>query len=209
MPVKVWAPVLGAALLISLWNGPLPGMTGSSFAAHMTLHLLVVAVAAPLLALGLVEWRGRQSRALRMLDPLRASLLELVVVWLWHMPALHHAAKTRLLPFMVEQGSFLGAGLLFWLAVVGAVHHDHGRHAGTAVIALMLTLAHMTLLGALLSLSPRPLFVHGGDPLGALADQQRGGAIMLVVSAIVYAAAGLVVGHRLLHRVAQPRPGTA
>ena len=186
MPVTVWARVIGTALLASLWTGRLPAMARSSFAAHMTLHLLVVAVAAPLVALGLAQWRGHQSRALRLLDPLRAWLVELVVVWLWHTPALHHAAQVQLLPFVLEQASFLAAGLLFWLAIVGVVQHDHGRQAGTAVIALMLTLAHMTLLGALLSLSPRPLFAHGADPLAALADQQRGGAIMLVVSAIVY-----------------------
>ena len=57
---------------------------------------------------------------------------------------------------------------------------------------------HMTLLGALLSLSPRPLYGGGevscfGVPLTALADQQTGGVVMLLVGAIVYLAGGVAL----------------
>jgi putative membrane protein len=51
----------------------------------------------------------------------------------------------------------------------------------------------MTLLGALLALSPRLLFAHphavGG--LSPLADQHLGGAIMLVAGGIAYLLGGL------------------
>lgn len=198
MPVSAWVPLAGAALLASAWTGPLPLLARGSFTAHMGQHLLVVAAAAPLLALAALQQRGPRSRALRLLSPLPASLVELVVVWAWHVPWLHHAARTGLEPFVAEQALFLAAGLLFWLSIVGAVGDDGGRAAGTAVVALALTLAHMTLLGALLALGPRPLYTHGGDAALALADQQRGGALMLVVSALVYITAGVAVGHRLL-----------
>ncbi len=204
MPLTIWATLAGAALLASAWSGPLPDWATGSFTAHMTLHMLVVAGAAPLLALGVLDRRGPQSRALRLSSPLSASVVELVVVWLWHTPRLHHAAQAHLLVFVLEQVSFLGAGLLLWLAVVGAVHADRGRSAGTALVALLVTLAHMTLLGALLSLGPRALYGHGAD---ALADQRVGGAIMLVVSTIVYLSAGVAIGHRLLHPPAASRAG--
>ncbi len=207
MPLMVWATLFGAALLMSAWSGPLPEMAARSFTAHMTLHMLVVAGAAPLLALGILDRRGAESRALGLIAPLPAAVLELTVVWLWHTPALHHAARVQLVPFIAEQATFLTAGLLFWLSILGAVHGDRGRAAGTAMIALALTLAHMTLLGALLALSPRPIYVHGGVA-DALADQQRGGTIMLVVSTVVYVAAGLAVGHRL-SRSAPARLGRA
>jgi putative membrane protein len=205
MPVTVWAPLVGAALLASAWSGPLPGLARGSFAAHMGLHLLVVNVAAPLLALAVLQQRGPRSRALRLVSPLPASLVELVVVWAWHLPWLHHAARTAVAPFVLEQALFLGAGLLFWLSIVGAVTCDHGRAAGTAVVALALTLAHMTLLGALLALGPRPLYAHGGGTVEALADQQRGGALMLVISAVVYVTAGVLAGQRLLRPLAPVR----
>ena len=63
----------------------------------------------------------------------------------------------------IEQASFLAAGLVLWLAVSAALRDRGGRDAGAAAIALLLTLAHMTLLGALLSLSPRPLYAHRRD----------------------------------------------
>lgn len=207
MPVSAWAPVLGAALLASAWTGPLPRLARGSFAAHMGLHLLVVAAAAPLLALAVLHHRGPRSRALRLLSPLPASLLELVVVWVWHVPRLHHAARTGLGAFVAEQALFLAAGVVFWLAIVGAVSDDRGRAAGSAVVALALTLAHMTLLGALLALGPRPLYAHGNSAAEALADQQRGGALMLVVSAVVYLTAGVLSGQRLLQPTAPVRAG--
>jgi putative membrane protein len=153
----------------------------------------VVAVAAPLLALAVLHRRGPQSRALRLLSPWPASLLELVVVWAWHLPQLHHAARTQLPAFIAEQGMFLAAGLLFWLSIVGAVAGDRGRAAGTAVVALAGTLAHMTLLGALLALAPRPLYenAHAVSGLSPLDDQHLGGAVMLILGSATYLAAGV------------------
>lgn len=198
MPVRAWVPMAAAALLAVAWTGPLPLLARGSFTAHMGLHLLVVAAAAPLLALAVLQQRGPRLRALRVLSPLPASLVELVVVWAWHVPVLHHAARTGLGPFVAEQALFLAAGLLFWLSIIGAASGARGHAAGTALVALALTLAHMTLLGALLALGPRPLYGHGGNAAQALADQQRGGALMLLVTAIVYVTAGVAVGHRLL-----------
>ena len=43
----------GCLLLAALWFGPLPELARQSFAAHMSLHMGVVAVATPLVALGL------------------------------------------------------------------------------------------------------------------------------------------------------------
>jgi putative membrane protein len=53
---------------------------------------------------------------------------------------------------------------------------------------------HMTLLGALFALANRPLFAHaspGPAALSALADQQLGGVIMLLVGGASYLAGGL------------------
>ncbi len=203
MSVTRWAGALGVAILVVAWAGPLPGMAAHSFAAHMSLHMLVVAVAAPLVALGLTArgWPDGWGWP----SPIAASALELAVVWTWHAPRLHQAARGGGLALAIEQASFLAAGLVLWVAVTAALRQRGGRDAGAAAIALGLTLAHMTLLGALLSLSPRPLYAHGNSVGEALADQQRGGAIMLIASAIAYLSAGLVAGHRLLSAPAPVR----
>jgi putative membrane protein len=67
-------------------------------------------------------------------------------------------------------------------------------------VGLLLTSMHMTLLGALLALSPRPLYphLHGAAGLTPLADQQLGGAIMLLVGGVSYLLGGLALTVGLL-----------
>jgi putative membrane protein len=171
-----------------------------SFAAHMTIHMAVVAVAAPLVALGLAGRRADPVRKIPWLfAAIPASLLELVVVSLWHAPDLHEAARHDAAMFVAEQASFLGSGLFLWLSVFGGDAARRTAQAGSAIVALALTFAHMTLLGALLSLSPRPLYRHA-EWSAAIADQQLGGAIMLIVGGIAYIAAGLWLGRGLVRR---------
>ncbi len=69
--------------------------------------------------------------------------------------------------------------------------------------SLLLTSMHMTLLGALIALAPRPLFatmaMHGGAAgLSPLADQQLGGTMMLLIGGASYMAGGLAMLGRLL-----------
>ena len=49
--------IFGLSLLAILWFGPLPKLAQSSFAAHMAMHMGVVAVAAPLLVGGIAGGR--------------------------------------------------------------------------------------------------------------------------------------------------------
>ena len=77
---------LGIALVPIGWAfaaAPL-GMVG-----HMTGHMIAVAVAAPFLAYGIAGSRlDPAERWPTIVTPLAMSLVELVVVWLWHLPAL-------------------------------------------------------------------------------------------------------------------------
>lgn len=187
----------GAAVLAGLWLGPLPGLAQRAFAAHMAMHMGVVAVAAPLLALAIAGARWDPvRRAPTWFPPVPLSLVELVVVWVWHAPALHQAARHHAVGFVAEQGGFLVAGLLVWLAAFGGDPTLRKERAGAGVAALLLTSMHMTLLGALLALTPRPLYGHdhyaeGTQGLDVLADQHLGGAIMLLVGGVAYLAGGL------------------
>lgn len=216
---------VGLAVLGALWLGPLPGLAASSFTAHMILHMGVVAVAAGLLALGVAGGRFDPVFARPgLFAALPASLLELVVVWAWHAPALHHLARERSWGFAVEQGSFLLVGLYLWLAAFGGgalpgagrtapeAVSQAGRlgRAGAGVIGLLLTSMHMTLLGALLALGPRSLYHHPAGGLWGLtplADQQLGGAVMLLVGGVTYLAGGLWLAAGLVRRRAGAEAG--
>jgi putative membrane protein len=185
----------GTAVLVIAWFGPLPGLASQSFAAHMTMHMAVVAVAAPCLALALAGTAADPVRAApRLVAPIQASLIEFLVVWAWHAPALHHAARHETWALVLEQASFLAAGLLLWIAACGGDRVQRRVRAGAGVVALLFTSMHMTLLGALFALASRPLFLHAPDDAltgSSLADQHLGGAIMLLAGGTSYLLGGL------------------
>ena len=186
--------LVAAITLAVAWFGPLPAMARHSFAAHMAMHIAVVAVVAPLIALAVSGTILDPVRAMpRLLAPIPISLIELVIVWAWHVPALHQAAREQTGMFAVEQASFLAAGALLWIAAIGGDHEQRRLRAGAGIAALLFTSMHMTLLGALFALAGRPLFLHGAGPgsAAAVADQQLGGVIMLLVGGAAYLAGGL------------------
>lgn len=154
--------------------------TGSGMAGHMAAHVAAVAIAAPLVALGMPR------RAIPG-GPLAMMVVELLLVWGWHLPALRAAADAIAAVALLEQGMFFAAGVALWRASLAAPAIGGG--------ALLLTSMHMTLLGALIALARRPLYammaMHPAPGLDALADQQLGGAIMLAVGGASYLVGGL------------------
>jgi putative membrane protein len=200
---------LGMLTLGAAWLGPLPAMAAQSFAAHMAMHMMVVAIAAPLLAAGVTGSAFDPAHAQpHLFSPIPASMIELVVVWSWHAPFLHQAARHDVVPLVLEQSMFLAASLLLWLSALSENHPGDRHRAGAGILALLFTSMHMTLLGALFSLAPRPLYPHPAGViagLSSLADQHVGGAIMLIVGGASYLAAGLWLTAGLLRD--RPEPG--
>lgn len=202
------ALIIGMLALAAVWLTPLPQLARHSFSAHMTMHMGVVAVASPLIALALTGGRfDPVMKAPRWFAPIPASIVELVVVWAWHAPALHHAARHTMAGLIAEQGMFLLSGLFVWLSAFGGRQKNYERdtaRAAAGIVALLLTSMHMTLLGALLALTPRPLYSHAAHSawLTPLEDQQLGGAIMLTVGGVAYLTGGLWLTTRLLRGAA-------
>ena len=200
--MRTAALAIGVATLGLVWLGPLPRLAIHQFSAHLLMHMGVVAVAAPLIALAVAG--GPHDPARRwpaLFSAIPASMLELAVVWTWHAPALHLAARGSVAGLVAEQSLFLFSGLLVWLSAFGGETERAGSRAGAGVVALLLTSMHMTLLGALIALAPRPLYVHADAVragLQALQEQHLGGAIMLVVGGVSYLAGGLWLSAALL-----------
>jgi len=100
--MRLFAWNLGWLVLMMAWLGPLPELARSSFAAHMTLHMAVVAVAAPLLSIAAA---GRHYDPVRRIPnwfaPVPASVGELIIVWTWHSPLLHHFARHEAIGFVL------------------------------------------------------------------------------------------------------------
>src|SRR5690606_23956673 len=116
------------------------------------------------------------------------------IVWGWHAPLAHEAARTLAVARAAEQASFLAAGLLLWLSALNR-RDGGGRLAGAA--ALLLTAMHMTLLGVLITLAQSPICtVPDAAPLfglGVMGDQQLGGVLMLGLGGAVYVTGGLAL----------------
>jgi putative membrane protein len=174
------------------WLGPLPGLAPASFAAHMLMHMAVVAVGAPLIALGLTRL-GLVPVGIPVALAMVASLLDMVVIWAWHAPVPHLAARGDPSVLVLEQGSFLAVGLFLWVTALS------GRQAAVALAgagALFFTSMHMTLLGVLLALAPPGFAVlcsSGILGLSPAADRELGGILMLAIGGAVYLVGGLAL----------------
>lgn len=169
-----------------------------TFTLHMAWHMTLVAAIAPMVA-----WNIRNTQfdpvriAPALFSPLLACLVEFIVVWGWHTPALHDAARHSVAMFAAEQASFTVAAMWLWLSILGGTDAERRGRAATGIIALVLTFAHMTMLGALIALAPRVLYAHHSI---TLADQQLGGALMLAAGAVAYPLASLWIVRSLVAR---------
>jgi putative membrane protein len=186
------------------------------FSAHMTQHEILMLVAAPLVVLGqplvatLHALPGHLASALaracnrpawlrfwRLLThSFTAWVIHLVVLWVWHIPAMFQATLDNEFVHALQHLSFLLSALLFWWAVF------QGRNAalnyGLAVLYMLTTAIHSGLLGALITFARTtwyPAYEGRTESWGltALQDQQIGGLIMWVPACTVYVVAGLAL----------------
>lgn len=81
------------AVLLVLFVSPLCALTVALFSARVAHHVLLVAVAAPLLALAFPQ--RRPARRLSLVWPVA---LHAAVLWLWHVPELYAAAIAAAFP---------------------------------------------------------------------------------------------------------------
>ena len=184
----------GLVVLAGAW---LLAATGAGMTGHMAAHMAAVAIAAPLVAVGIAGSRADPAmRFPTVVTPLAMSLVELVVVWGWHLPAARAFAASSAAGLVLEQAMFFVAGLLLWSACLGAREAANSARRAAGVGALLLTTMHMTLLGVLIALAPRPWFAgHAHSLLGLnpLLDQQAAGVVMLIIGGGSYLAGGLLL----------------
>ncbi|MGR3199078.1 MAG: cytochrome c oxidase assembly protein [Paracoccus sp. (in: a-proteobacteria)] len=179
-----WAPASAATVVLAAaWLLPWDRWTGP-FPAHMIRHMALVAIAAPLIVLALPGLAGWLA-----IPALAGMVVEFIVVWSFHLPGLQDRSVQGPGWFALEQAAFLGAGLAVWGGALAA-----RPLAGAG--AMLLTSMHMTLLGALIVLSPRPIYAICGQDVGS---QQVGGLIMLGIGTPAYLVAGLWLVGRALH----------
>jgi putative membrane protein len=182
----------GIGLLALAFVSPLCALSVALFSARAVHHLVIVAAAAPLLALGFPR---RDAGAL---GP--AWLVSTATLWLWHLPALYDRALADSVVYWLMQASLLGSALWFWRSLFAAP-------PASAMLAATSAMIQMGMLGALLTFAPDPLYVaHVGTTLpwglDQIADQQLAGLIMWVPGIIPYALVTALLARRVWMRAA-------
>lgn len=188
---RAWA-MAGLGVLALVFVSPLCALSSALFSARAVHHVLIVAVAAPLLA------RALPRASARGLGP--AILVHGVIFWVWHAPSAYGLALSHDGAYWLMQATLLGSAIWFWSAL---------RRADdpVAVAGLLIAMVQMGLLGALITFAGRPLYephLLSVAPWGLspLEDQQAAGLIMWVPAAALYLAAALA----RLWRVIGPDP---
>jgi putative membrane protein len=182
------------------------------FLAHMIEHEMLMAVAAPLLAVSrplgmflhalprgprlalietgrtpLLQWLWRW-----LTTPFVATSLHAVAIWVWHIPSLLDGTLQSEGLHRLQHVCFLVTALFFWWAILRRPRRDYGLGA----LHVFITMVHTGLLGALLTLAPHdayPLQTQDAPLFGLtpLEDQQLAGLFMWVPGGAIYLACGL------------------
>jgi putative membrane protein len=179
--------LLALAVLVIAFVSPLCALSSALFSARVVHHVLLVAVAAPLLA---SLWPGKGGRALP------AFAVSTLVLWAWHLPEAYDLALRHVGVYWVMQFSLLGSAIWYWREVFAP-----DRTPVEAVSLTVAGFAQMGMLGAILTFAPDALYAaHAVAPLdwgfSPLADQQLGGLLMWVPAGIPYAVCAALLARR-------------
>jgi cytochrome c oxidase assembly factor CtaG len=197
----------GWLILAGALVSPLHEAGERSFTMHMIEHellmlpaalLLVAARPGPVLLWGLPRPLRRLFGSAaqwplwgRLSEPITATAIQALAIWLWHMPGPFDLALRHEGWHIVQHLCFVVSALLFWWAML--------HRAGETLAALCLFATSMIggALGALMALSASPWYAAyaamGMTPfgLGPEEDQQLAGLIMWIPGGLFHLAAAL------------------
>jgi putative membrane protein len=207
-----------AVLTLSLVS-PLHEGGEVSFTLHMIEHELIMLVATLLLAAsnagGMLAWGlpapvrrliGSSWKAplnalwRRLTEPVTATVLQAVVMWAWHVPALFDRTLESEGWHIAQHMSFILASFLFWVAMLNP---RRGGYLLSAACLFATTLVGGAL-GALMALSSSPWYAAygamgvSGIGLDPTTDQQLAGLLMWIPGGLVHGAAALILLYRWL-----------
>jgi len=200
----------GLVVLLLAVESPIDYWADDYFFVHMIQHLLLM-FAAPSLIVAGAPWQpllaalparlgraatrgvlaGGWSRPLRaaggfLLRPWVSVALFSAVMIAWHVPVLFDLAENnQAVHIWLMHGSFLAAGLLFWLQYIPSPPFRRRMPLASRAIALFATNMVMIMLAMALSIFSRnsvyPVYNHlPGVTLPPFADQQIGASILWV-----------------------------
>ncbi len=205
MPLLRWGARAGALLALAVATA-LAGPAQHLFALHMAQHLLLIAVAAPLLVLGGVRIG---------LPPVMGWSLFVAVFLFWHWPAAFQWAARHPLMEALELLTILAAALCFWDGVLRTSPLNDGALNDGARALMVMTAAILTdLPGVVMLFAPRAICVMPREDATAygltpLQDQQLAGLLMWVPANLVFFGFATFLFGRWINAVSAPRAADA
>lgn len=208
-----WSPLASACTYIGLgilavtYLGPIAAWSHTFFWAHMTQHLLVMMVAAPLLVLGnpvTLAFRASssvtrrrwvvpvlRSRAVRILtNPWVTWVLFAGALLATHFTPFYDAAlRNHDLDYFVEQPLYLVAAVLFYFPLIGSNLQPRRPSHAVRLLSLGTMMFPEALVGAVIYFASVPLYpaFDVARPFGpaVLDDQRLAGALMWALVMVV------------------------
>lgn len=191
--------LLGELLLVTALISPVDRLAEQVFAMHMTQHVILLDLAPICFMLSftriLLRPVTRASQALEqraplLMHPALAVALYVVVMSVWHIPALYDAALEHSVIHVFEHICFLSAGLLYWWHLLSPIRSPLRGGPFAPVVYMLATKLLVGFLGIIITFAPDPLYDFYVDAprvwgLSPLDDQAVAGAIMAVEQSIV------------------------
>ncbi len=198
---QAFAFVGGVAALLLALATPLDGLGEDYlFSAHMLQHVLLGDIAPLLLLLSLSRVLLRPvTRRLMSVEralgpfasPVTGLVAWLILMYLWHIPALYEAAIENPVVHLVEHASFFAAGVAVWWPLVQPVPMRRRLTGLWTVAYIGCAKFGLAALGLYLTWSSNLLYdYYAGLPriwgLDPIEDQNVGGAIMMVEQSLTF-----------------------
>jgi len=226
------ALTFAAALLVLVvaLASPLDDAADELFWAHMSQHMLLMMVAAPLLVLAapwMALWRPFPLGARRgvagfttgspwfapfrwLARPLGACLAFNIVLWAWHLPALYDLTLSNQAVHDFEHFTMLAAGVLLWAQLIDSPPlHARLDVLGRGLVAFVCIVSSWVL-AVVLAMWPSPLYDYahlasrpGG--ISALTDQQLAAGIMWGPGAVPLSVIVFLFIYQFLDDAERPR----
>lgn len=221
------------AILIAVAS-PLAALDEELLTVHMVQHLLLMAVAPPLILMGrpalsllhgvpkhfvqaivgpVLRWTPVRRLGKIITHPVFCWIASTMTVIGWHLPAAFALGQSSAAWHEIQHASFLLAGFLFWWPVIQPWPSASRSPKWSIALYLFLATLPCDALSAFLTFCDRVVYSHylaasGPMQISALQDQEWAGVIMWVAVTFIYMVPAMALTVRILSPAAPRKPET-